>query len=399
MPANNRSSQKEVSATLKQIDCSVRQFEVCWEQLKSAGCGEEKQKHATELRSLHAHLQRSQAQLRPQSTHGTGSGKSAVKVADALSRIADVTHRFQDFEHGLNNDPLPTSLATGDKSNADGKHLQQDARQAPSGKKVSEETSSDEVKVQWNQLIRDAEGDDEVVPVDELICKICQVHVVGCNPKLTTCSHLFCGDCIAKWFDVHPGIQSWAQRAKSAGPGRVVPCPVCKVQLHEGRDLHPVCAAGGGMSSSLWQIIASLKIACCNHPRVRAGGRCRWIGEYGAYHDHIKAGKCECAASPSSHGDPVSSAPVEKVADTSEALSAQSAKDSLLKALVAFVAADSSQLTLDVDDFVEVLQQHSSGWTYGRKACLGEQPLESCSSEGWFPDWVVWPRRCTDASS
>jgi hypothetical protein len=44
----------------------------------------------------------------------------------------------------------------------------------------------------------------------------------------------------------------------------------------------------------------------------------------------------------------------------------------------AFNATDSSQLTL-AEELVEIVQQHTTGWTYGRK---------TDGSEGWFPDWA-----------
>mmetsp|Transcript_47567 Transcript_47567/g.85909 ORF Transcript_47567/g.85909 Transcript_47567/m.85909 type:complete len:374 (-) Transcript_47567:82-1203(-) len=373
MPASSRSSQKDDRFSLKQIDNNIRQFETCWERVKNAGCNEERQMCTKDLQNAHARLQRSQAQLRPQSSQGSSKHASKEKVADALSRIECVMRSYHEFEQGIKDASPPASCTDGEVGNTiSNKPLQHDSIQAASGMKASEERSSDEVKVQWNQLVRDE--DTEVVPVDELICKICQVHVVGCKPKLSICSHLFCGDCIEKWFDVHPGIQSWAQRAKLSGPGgRVVPCPVCKVQLQEGRDLYPVCAAGEGMSSQLWQIIASLKIACHNHPSVQPGGKCNWIGEYGSYHEHLKAGKCNCNESSSCNGD----------------------AERFSKVSAAFAAQDSSQLSLNVADLVEVIQQHPSGWTYGRKApCLS--PVADSTSEGWFPDWVVGPRKCTE---
>jgi hypothetical protein len=46
----------------------------------------------------------------------------------------------------------------------------------------------------------------------------------------------------------------------------------------------------------------------------------------------------------------------------------------------AFSATDSSQLTLVPDDLVEIVQQHTTGWTYGRKVVD--------HSEGWFPEWA-----------
>jgi len=144
---------------------------------------------------------------------------------------------------------------------------------------LREKLDVEEVKVQEDQLLSEAE---------EFICKICQIHVVGCSPKLTSCSHLFCGDCIAQWFAQHPESQTWAQRARSAGPERVVPCPVCKQPLNEKRDLYPVCSVTSRSENLLlWRMLSSLKIMCANHPKVQPDGKCDWIGEYGSYQKHI----------------------------------------------------------------------------------------------------------------
>eukprot|EP00406_Dinophysis_acuminata_P066855 CAMPEP_0179281934 /NCGR_PEP_ID=MMETSP0797-20121207/37409_1 /TAXON_ID=47934 /ORGANISM="Dinophysis acuminata, Strain DAEP01" /LENGTH=532 /DNA_ID=CAMNT_0020990657 /DNA_START=57 /DNA_END=1652 /DNA_ORIENTATION=+ len=146
-----------------------------------------------------------------------------------------------------------------------------------------DDLATDEFKVQADQLQGEAE---------EFICKICQVHVVGCSPKLTNCSHLFCGDCLAQWFAQHPESQTWAQRARSAGPERVVPCPVCKQPLNEKRDLYPVCGATSRSENLLlWRMLSSLKIMCVNHSRMRPDGLCDWVGEYGQYQKHAKGCK------------------------------------------------------------------------------------------------------------
>jgi len=55
---------------------------------------------------------------------------------------------------------------------------------------------------------------------------------------------------------------------------------------------------------------------------------------------------------------------------------------SALYAMKAFAADDSSQLSIEVGDALEIVQQHGSGWTYGRKA-------HELASEGWFPQWVL----------
>jgi len=152
----------------------------------------------------------------------------------------------------------------------------------PVVRSIVDDLAEDECKVQADQLMGDAE---------EFICKICQVHVVGCSPKLTNCSHLFCGDCLAQWFNQHPESQTWAQRARSAGPERVVPCPVCKQPLNEKKDLYPVCGATSRSENLLlWRMLSSLKIVCMNSCTLRKkDGRCDWVGEYGQYQKHAKA--------------------------------------------------------------------------------------------------------------
>lgn len=142
------------------------------------------------------------------------------------------------------------------------------------------EPEEKEVKVQEDQLLTDAE---------EFICKICYVHVVGMGPKLTNCSHLFCGDCLNEWFNTHPECQSWAQRAKTAGMERIVPCPVCKQRLNEKTDLHPVSSTASRSDNLLlWRMLSSLKIMCINHTNLDAKKNCDWIGEYGTYQEHAK---------------------------------------------------------------------------------------------------------------
>jgi hypothetical protein len=55
-----------------------------------------------------------------------------------------------------------------------------------------------------------------------------------------------------------------------------------------------------------------------------------------------------------------------------------------------FAASGLSQLQLAPNDLVEIVERHSTGWTYGKKVC---QSMDgSVSLEGWFPDWVCAPK-------
>jgi hypothetical protein len=140
------------------------------------------------------------------------------------------------------------------------------------------------VKVSADQLIK---GDDDFV--DEFVCKICLVHVVGCGPQLTKCSHLFCGDCLQQWFDTHPTNQTWAQRAKAGG---AVPCPVCKTSLQKDKDVYPVEQHGNANSAFLWRMIQGLKVKCDGKHSACGGSCCAWQGELGSYHNHLLSGTC-----------------------------------------------------------------------------------------------------------
>lgn len=118
---------------------------------------------------------------------------------------------------------------------------------------------------------------------DELFCNIC-FQVVGCTPKLTKCSHLFCGDCLEQWFVAQPNTQSWAQRARTSG---TVPCPVCKTPLQKSEGVHVVAKTGA--RAVLWRMLSSLKVQCS---KPHDDGCCTWTGTYGDYWDHVHGGTC-----------------------------------------------------------------------------------------------------------
>merc|ERR1711933_133215 len=128
------------------------------------------------------------------------------------------------------------------------------------------------------------------------------------------------GDCIAKWFEVHPGNQSWARRAQSGGS---VPCPVCKEPLDKDRDLHDVCATAGGDGACLWQMLCGTKIRCANHAKCSPEGQCDWTGDYGSYQEHIRT----CQNVPTRCGSV--STPTEDAASVASVGSCDASKNSV----------------------------------------------------------------------
>lgn len=279
-------SQQEINRTLKKMEDDVREFAKRLEKAK-----------LTENTQCKAQLEKLKPQVSKLQTHrqvirnwmGLLGVKHASKdkLAAGRARIEQEIQRFQDLEKGSKTKVSPKQeLSRGPSREPMGPlKLQDDSVGVPN---AASEFHPDcnaeaEVKVFSEQLL--AEDEDERQMTEEFVCKICQVHVVGCKPKLTQCSHLFCGDCIAKWFAVHPDNQTWARRAKSAGS---VPCPVCKVMLHEP-DLHTVCEDGEEGSALLWQMLCGTRIMCANNPKCRSDGKCDWVGFYGTYQEHIKS--------------------------------------------------------------------------------------------------------------
>jgi hypothetical protein len=108
----------------------------------------------------------------------------------------------------------------------------------------------------------------------EFVCQICRTHVVGNNPKLTKCSHMFCGDCLADYFD-----QNTNKKNGSA------PCPVCASSLNKESDVFLIEKS----SALLWRMLKGLKIKCASKQGPCVGKCCKWTGEYADYGRHLQA--------------------------------------------------------------------------------------------------------------
>jgi hypothetical protein len=165
---------------------------------------------------------------------------------------------------------------------------------------------------------------------DEFVCKICLVHIVGCGPKLTKCSHLFCGDCLEQWSTQHQSNKTWAQRTKALS---TVPCPVCREPL-EKSDIYPVNGNESGQNASLWNLIQSLEVRCGRQHGTACGGncQCQWTGTYAEYSKHLE-GDIVLESLPTVHESPeedifsVSTSPRASIGDIAELSTDESAPD------------------------------------------------------------------------
>jgi len=262
MTARGRSQlDMQSQSVLKQIDGEVREFARSMEAVKKLETVEEKRTRGEELQESHDNLKKHRAQIMKWTQT---SGKAASKEAsDARNRIEQGMQTFREFQKDM----------AAEKANIE---------KIASEVTVTMVVVASEVKVGVEQLVKDESVDMQMV--EEFVCKICLTHVVGCTPQMTCCSHLFCGDCLAQWFAMHAGNQSWAQRAQSKGS---VPCPVCKEPLSDN-VLHAVRAEGEGGSALLWQMLCDTKIMCASHHDCNPEGRCNWVGTYGTYQHHVR---------------------------------------------------------------------------------------------------------------
>lgn len=112
----------------------------------------------------------------------------------------------------------------------------------------------------------------------EFVCQICRTHVVGNDPKLTKCSHMFCGDCLADWFIKHPD-------SNSSDGNAFLPCPTCDTALDKDTDVFPI----EKKSPLLWRMLRGLKVKCDSKQGPCVGKGCKWTGEYADYWQHLKA--------------------------------------------------------------------------------------------------------------
>lgn len=277
MPAAVSQSKHDIDSILKRVDTSIREFSEGWQRAKVEVTSRDIQEHHAKLKKLRDVLQQHDSQLLSLGARGAMRRAQKEKMEAMRASIDHELQRFNFFEQELN-DVVSKAAAICPDCDSDSDRCKVEENKATTEAPAEQK----DVKVQWDQLVRESADDNEML--DEFVCKICQVHVVGCGPKLARCSHLFCGDCISKWFETQPQSLSWAQRAQAAG---TVPCPVCKEPLNQSKDLFPVCAAGRNESALLWRLLSGVKIVCANHSRCRDGGRCTWTGEYGDYQRHI----------------------------------------------------------------------------------------------------------------
>lgn len=109
----------------------------------------------------------------------------------------------------------------------------------------------------------------------------------------------------------------------------------------------------------------------------------------GASKDTVRTSQATVAAVPTpqqASGDRASPLAAGTGTQAATSPSLKAPQNVVRAATASFVATTSSQIALKPNDLVEIVERHSSGWTYGRKVSPTVDP--SGAIEGWFPDWV-----------
>mmetsp|Transcript_67853 Transcript_67853/g.172258 ORF Transcript_67853/g.172258 Transcript_67853/m.172258 type:complete len:537 (+) Transcript_67853:122-1732(+) len=302
MAPNAVEMQQEANNFLMKVDSNLRELAKKLPRAKEAAekSREEGLVAWHDLKNVLDCLQQQRTSIRQRSSQKGLSNTFQGKLSAARTRIEAEVRKTRDLEKRFESEaPQPQQQqqpqpqlqehATRQEGKVDSTtsspRLASDEGSAPSDAEIQDVPPPPEVKIFAEQMLDVAtEGDIAA----EFVCKICQIVLVGCKPKLSRCSHLFCGDCIAQWCAVQPCSQSWAGRAKGAGS---VPCPVCKEPLRGEDDLHEVCPGGKGGSGFLWQMLSATRVMCANNPLCNPEGKCDWQGDYGSYQAHVRCCK------------------------------------------------------------------------------------------------------------
>ncbi len=60
-----------------------------------------------------------------------------------------------------------------------------------------------------------------------------------------------------------------------------------------------------------------------------------------------------------------------------------------MPALASFEGNSKDELTIVKGEYMEVVERHETGWTFGKKKFNAEHADHHQLEEGWFPDWVI----------
>lgn len=232
----------------------------------------------------------------------------------------------------------------------------------------------------------------------EPVCRICMCNVVF-KPKVTKCSHIFCGECIDTWVKtetqkVKQNTMSYAEllkRTQGCGSAAtfLVACPSCRGGFDGRTDLFPLNHNSSGAHAMLWRMLGETRVNC-----LAKDLGCTWSGTYGTHSEHVQAcTHCTVSSdtvvcnSGTGNGKERAQRPLASKAKTRES----DEKQTIRVVIADWTGVDKVQLSVSTGMRVVVHQVHPSGWAYG-------SPLDG-GDPGWFPKVVLREARDEDDPS
>ncbi|KAF4677863.1 hypothetical protein FOL47_008928 [Perkinsus chesapeaki] len=247
----------------------------------------------------------------------------------------------------------------------------------------------DEIKIDTDQLL------NPTPESEEFVCKICHTYIVGCQPKITKCSHMFCGDCLEEWSQIQPTFRSWVQVARTAGQARNVPCPVCKTPLNDKKEIFSINPPDPQRPEcqSIWKMLSKLKIKCHYNPDFDPTGSCQWTGTYDTYQAHAKtckACKAGVVIAPNTTQPGFHTQTDKANSDEESEHEGQCQTYRVHTIMIPFEGAKANSqelgghvISVGVHDQVRIDDKSESGlWVHGVN-------ITRSSSEGWFPAYCL----------
>ncbi|KAF4685781.1 hypothetical protein FOZ60_006096 [Perkinsus olseni] len=247
----------------------------------------------------------------------------------------------------------------------------------------------DEIKIDTDQLL------NPTPESEEFVCKICHTYIVGCHPKITKCSHMFCGDCLEEWSQIQPTFRSWVQVARTAGQARNVPCPVCKTPLNDKKEIFSINPPDPQRPEcqSIWKMLSNLKIKCHYDPDFDPTGSCQWTGTYSTYQAHAKvckACKAGVVIAPNTTQPGFHTQTDKAGSDEESEHEGQCQTNKVQTVMIPFEGAKANSqelgghvISVGVHDQVSVDDKSENGlWVHGTN-------ITRSSPEGWFPAYCL----------
>mmetsp|Transcript_80847 Transcript_80847/g.210624 ORF Transcript_80847/g.210624 Transcript_80847/m.210624 type:complete len:622 (+) Transcript_80847:57-1922(+) len=259
---------------------------------------------------------------------------------------------------------------------------------------------------------------------NQFVCPLCSFVVV--HPVITTCSHSFCDHCFRHY--VGHQVNDMKKGLPCDGPVPLIPCPQrgCQMKLRKKdiRSEGEVAKSGAaGAAGLLARLRNNLTVRCVHHSEHfkqafgkdaeiiarEKGMTCTWIGDLGAYEDHLRKGcrvegiiaGSEAAATngtPKS-GPPTADSPTPaRVRTDPGSINISSDRADLRRARYDFNPRDTdkAQIVLKANDLVKVFDVTEAGWAAGVRIC--RDTLQEIGEPGWFPSGYLLPLEAPKAA-